>query len=506
MELAYAQGGGLRAESEDAVRTASRQLDQLVASSRVIALPEVAPVPGARLTSEGTRARSAVYAVARAGLASAQRLIQERLAAGRRQFLTVIGGLTLALLIGGVLAYLIVRGLTRQVASVQETFSRIGIGDFEARVEVTSDDELGQLSRNLNAMLDNTLALIQTAEEKDRIQTSIRTLLDEVSGVADGDLSAEAEVTAEMTGAIADAFNFMIDQLRSIIRDVQRTTHSVSGSANEVRQQTELIAEGSQAQAKRIALVSTAIEAMTESIQSVSSNAEDAAGVARNALESAKTGNTAVRNTIGGMEAIRTQVQTTAKRMKLLGESSQEIGEIVQLIGEISERTSVLAFNASIQAANAGEAGRGFAVVAEEVERLAERSADASKKIDDLIQSVQTETSEALTAMESTTELVVAGSGLANNAGEALAQIETTSEELATLIESITASSRRQSDSSQSVAGSMSAISQVTADTVRGTERAALSVQQLTELADRLRASVSAFRLPAEEQEAEEVA
>jgi twitching motility protein PilJ len=237
---------------------------------------------------------------------------------------------------------------------------------------------------------------------------------------------------------------------------------------------------------------------MAQSIQHVSSNAVSAARVAREALDNARRGAEAVIKTIDGMHAIRGRVQETARRIKRLGESSQEIGEIVSLIGDIADRTSILALNASIQASAAGEEGRGFAVVAEEVETLAERAAESAKRISGLIKMIQQDMNEAVGAMEDTTREVVGGSNVANEAGQKLEQIETVSTELASLIQSISESSRMQARGSESVAHAMSDISSVTRRTAEGARQAAESIRSLAHLADELRHSVSRFKVPAQ--------
>jgi methyl-accepting chemotaxis protein len=409
--------------------------------------------------------------------------------------LAFISGLIAVLAATG-LAILVTRSLTVQVRYIMDLFGQVGMGDFDARVEVTSGDELGTMATSLNAMLDSTLALVQTREERDAMQAAVVKLLDEVSGVAMGDLTQEAQVTADVTGAIADAFNYMIIQLRDIVSGVQDATLQVSSSANEIQTTAEHLAQGSEAQALQISDTAAAIDEMAVSIMQVSENAALSATVGEQATANARQGTQAVQDTIEGMKRIREQVQETSKRIKRLGESSQEIGEIVQLIGDIADRTSILALNASIQAAMAGEAGRGFAVVAEEVERLAERSTEATKQIDTLIRTIQNETNEAVAAMESTTNEVVAGSQLANQAGQALAEIESVSNRLAELIQSISLASKQQARGSEALAKSMDDISNVTQQTAAGTKQAAVSISTLALLADELRASVSTFRLP----------
>ena len=393
-------------------------------------------------------------------------------------------------------AFVLSGGLVRQIRAIGDLFAQIGAGNLKARAPVVSRDELGAMAGSLNSMLDNTLTLIQSREDRDRIQASIRKLLEEVSGVAEGDLTGEAEVTPDVTGAIADSFNVMIAELRRIIGEVRDTTLQVSSSASEIHTTTEHLAQGSEAQALQILDTTAAVDEMAVSVQQVSETSAQAAAVAEQALANARTGADSVGKTISGMNAIRGQVQETARRIKRLGESSQEIGEIVQLIGDIADRTSILALNASIQAAMAGEAGRGFAVVAEEVERLAERSAEATKRIATLIRSVQGETVEAVSAMEATTREVVAGSTLANDAGRTLGEIEAVSNRLSELIQSISLAAKQQARGSESVAKSMSEISEVTQQTSAGTKQAAVAIRNLAELADELRESLDRFRLP----------
>ena len=400
------------------------------------------------------------------------------------------------------LALLVIRrsykGISRQLASLTELFAQIGIGNFEARAKVTSGDELGEMAESLNNILGGTLNLtIQSTQDRVALEENIRKLLDEISEASNGDLRVEAEVTGEATGAIADAFNNMIAELRGIISHVKRTTMTVSASASEIQATTEHLANGSESQASQIGNATAAIGDIAASIHQVSANAGEAATVAGNALVNARQGTESVHKTIDGMNGIRQQVQQTAKRIKRLGESSQEIGEIVQLIGDIADRTSILALNASIQAAMAGEAGKGFAVVAEEVERLAERSTDATKRIAGLIKSIQSDTNETIAAMEETTREVVSGSDLANDAGRKLEEIEAVSRQLADLIQSISLASKQQTRGSESVARTMGEISGVTQQNAAGAKQAAVSIRRLAELADDLRNSLGRFKLPA---------
>lgn len=413
-----------------------------------------------------------------------------------RLFLAMLAIAALATIVVLVASYAMASNLTRQTDSITGMLNQIGIGDFEARAAVLSEDELGTVAMSLNAMCDNTLSLIQTREERDRIQLAVQKLKEEVAIIASGDLTQEAEVTEDVTGGIAESINHMIFQLRTIISNLHETVNQVTISAGEIQKTTDHLSAGSEQQSRQISETSAAIEEMASSIQQVSQNTQQSATVANKARENAEQGTRAVQNTMDGMDRIRDQVQENAKRIKRLGESSQEVGEIVQLIGDIADRTSILALNASIQAAMAGDAGKGFAVVAEEVELLAERANHATKQIETLIKAIQRETTEAITAMELCTQEVVAGSKLASEAGYTLGEIDSVSKELAELIESITETTRQQAQTAEILAESMNEISSVTQETALGTKHAALSIDNLAELADALQSSVAAFRLP----------
>ena len=282
--------------------------------------------------------------------------------------------------------------------------------------------------------------LLESEQIKDKNQQAILRLLDDISDLADGDLTVEATVTEDFTGTIADSINFAIAELRSLVENVASSSVKVTSSADATRATSLQLAESAEHQAQEIAGASAAINEMAITIDQVSSNSAESAAVAERSVSIAKNGALLVRNTIDGMDTIREQIQDTAKRIKRLGESSQEIGDIVSLINEIADQTNILALNAAIQAAMAGEAGRGFAVVADEVQRLAERSATATKQIAGLVKTIQTDTHEAVSSMEQTTAEVVKGAELANSAGTALEEIETVSTNLAELIQDISGS------------------------------------------------------------------
>jgi len=410
-----------------------------------------------------------------------------------RQLLGVLFATTL-FIVG--FAFWFARDFTKQADAITDMLSMIGIGDFGARVEIVSNDELCTVATSLNSMCDNTLSLIQSAEERSEIEASIETLSAELEEIANGNLTAEVKVGEDVTGVIAESVNGMVGQLRSIIDRVKTATVEVSSSASQIQATTASLSKGSEEQSAQIVGTSTAVKEMASSIQKVADKTEESADVAKDARKRAGEGSAAVAATIDGMNRIRTQVQETSKRIKRLGESSQEIGEIVQLISDIADRTSILALNASIQASMAGDAGQGFAVVAEEVERLADRSNEATKQISTLIKAIQTDTAEAISGMEESTKEVVEGSKLAAEAGQTLSDIDNVSSQLAELIDSISLAAKQQARGAEEVSKSMIEISEVTQQTAAGTSQAAVSVSHLAELADELRGSVSQFKLP----------
>lgn len=371
---------------------------------------------------------------------------------------------------------------------------QIASGDLSARVNLRSDADA--FGRAFQDMIDRLCSLVQTQETRDRLEKSIRKLRAEVSEVAAGDLTVQAEVSPEMTGAIADAFNQMTRELRSLIKQVKDVTFQVGVSANAINDTTEQLAAGSQAQGAQISRTTSAISNMALRIQEVSENASLSAQVAGDSLGNARYGTKAVQDNINAMNSIRKQVQETAKRIKKLGERSQEISLIVGLLDDLSDRTSLLALNASLQASAAGEAGAGFAVVAEEVERLAERSNRLTQQIAALAQTIQSETKDVVASMEETIHEVVVGSTLADKAGQALIEIEQVSQRLAELLQSISESAKQQAKSSEDISSAMESISKVTELVQTGTKRAADSVKMLVELSEELRGSVAPFKLP----------
>ncbi|MFQ5644448.1 MAG: methyl-accepting chemotaxis protein [Thiogranum sp.] len=327
-------------------------------------------------------------------------------------------------------------------------------------------------------------------------QEAILRLLDEMGNLADGDLTTYATVTEDFTGAIADSVNYTIDALRDMVTTINETSGQVSSAARQTQETAQHLTEASTHQADEIASATTSINEMAVSIDEVSKNSEETSDMAMKSVEFAKKGGDTVRRNIEGMDRIRETIQETSKRIKRLGESSQEIGDIVELINDIAEQTNILALNAAIQAAMAGEAGRGFAVVADEVQRLAERSSNATKQIEALVKTIQTDTNEAVISMEQSTAGVVNGARLAEESGEALDQIQKVSDDLAGLIENISASARQQSKAAGSISETMHVIQEITTQTSAGTNETSASIGNLAALAEEMGRSVAGFKLP----------
>ncbi|MFD2231931.1 methyl-accepting chemotaxis protein [Alkalimarinus sediminis] len=350
----------------------------------------------------------------------------------------------------------------------------------------------------LSLFRESQARLQTTTEQNEQNQNAILRLLDELADLADGDLTTEATVTEDFTGAIADSINFAIDQMRGLVKAIRDTAVQVAAAAQETQATAMHLADASEHQAQEIAGASAAVNEMAVSIDQVSSNAGESSAVAERSVAIAKKGAEVVQNTIRGMDTIREQIQETSKRIKRLGESSQEIGDIVSLINDIADQTNILSLNAAIQASMAGDAGRGFAVVADEVQRLAERSSAATKQIEALVKTIQTDTNEAVISMEHTTAEVVRGARLAQDAGVALEEIENVSMNLADLIQNISNAARQQSSSAGHISNTMNVIQEITSQTSAGTNATAKSIGNLAEMANQLRSSVAGFNLPEE--------
>ncbi|MGC3979779.1 MAG: methyl-accepting chemotaxis protein [Steroidobacteraceae bacterium] len=351
------------------------------------------------------------------------------------------------------------------------------------------------------ALIQRTATELAKAADKHRMQNernqeAILRLLDEITNLAEGDLTVKATVTEDITGAIADSINYAIEALRGLVTTINKTSVTLDGSARQALASAGHLAKASVQQSKQVAAASESVVEMASSVEEVSGNAERSSDVARHSVDIAHKGSDAVRRTIDGMNTIRETIQETSKRIKRLGESSQEIGNIVELINDLAEQTNILALNASIQASMAGEAGRGFAVVADEVQRLAERAAQATKQIEVLVRTIQADTNEAVVSMERSTTDVVGGALLAENAGAALEEIEQVSNQIASLVQNISASARQQSESAQNIARNMQVLREISAQTADNSAATSTSIGKLAQLSGLMRKSVAGFRLP----------
>jgi twitching motility protein PilJ len=455
----------LSAASDSQVRERLQALLKLYEETRGQAGAILGNLQGLVSAREAQAAIVSDSEVLRSGLQQLQDELSGRAGLGGVQLLAVLLSGLFALASGGGLAYV----------QLQDSRQRQRL----AEVQKQAAESLEQDAKRIN----------------DANQAAILRLMNELQTVAEGDLTQEATVTEDITGAIADSVNYTVEELRSLVGNVQATAQRVAQTTATVEStSTELLAASTE-QLREIRETGQAVLDMAQRINQVSGQAQESAQVARASLQAAESGLQAVEDAIGGMNAIRDQIQETSKRIKRLGESSQEIGEITELISDITEQTNVLALNAAIQAASAGEAGRGFSVVAEEVQRLAERSADATRQIAALVKAIQTDTQDAVAAMERSTQGVVEGAKLSDNAGNALTEIDRVSRRLAELIEQISASASREAESANEVAGNIQHIFAVTEQTGEGTRSTAQQVRELSAMAEELRQSVARFKI-----------
>lgn len=416
-----------------------------------------------------------------------------------RQSITLLATLSIITFVASLIAaFTISQGINIQISNILAMFRQLQTGDFSARAAITSRDELGQIGESINGVLDNNAELIQTQDETTAIQTSITRLLSDITTAAEGDLTAEAEVTDNITGSIADSFNFMVEQLREVITQVRDASLQVSSSANEIQTTAEHLSQGSQQQSEQILDTTSAIDEMSISIQRVSDNAALCATVSEQARANSDLGSEAVQQTIVSMQQIQAQVNRTSDQLTRLRTGMREIDNVVRLINSIAERTSILAINASIQAASAGTASQSFGLVASEVDALAQRSSEATQQIARLVSQIQQRANLATNTIGTTKLEVTQGINLANTAGDRLLEIEVVADRLAELIQQISRAAKQQARGSETIAQSMNDISQVTQQNATGTQEATVSIRNLAQLADELRASVSTFKVSAE--------
>jgi len=418
----------------------------------------------------------------------------------RTMLFVVIGLLSLMLVSGLVLAFIMAQKQSKSILSslgeIKSLMESVLAGDFNARSSIATGDEFEEVANQFNEMIRRLSTLVETETERDAMQKQLTDLLIVVSNAAEGDFTQRAVVTEGALGALADSFNLMVDDLGKLIEEVQTAALQVGGAASEILAATEQMARGAEEQSVQVANASAAVEEMAASIRQVAMNADSAAEAAQRAAQVAQTGGNTVLETIEGMRRIRATVQDSAQKIKSLGESSLEISKIVQTIEDIANQTNLLALNATIEAARAGEAGRGFAVVAEQVRELAERSSKATNDISQLVQTIQSETQDAVSAMERGTLEVERGTKLADQASRALEEIRSVVQQSTELIQEISLAAKQQDIASSGVVSAMTEVSQIAKQSLLGSRQSAQLAMRLNAITQQLARSVSRFRIP----------
>ncbi|HEX6209921.1 MAG TPA: methyl-accepting chemotaxis protein [Methylomirabilota bacterium] len=407
-------------------------------------------------------------------------------------------------IVAGVAAVVFTRRLTRPIAQIVRVAERVGRGDLSETVRISARDELGQLAHTFNDAVVRLRSQVKTETDRDdekrtreELQRNIQAFLDTVMEIAQGDLSQRGRVTPDVLGNVVDSINVMVEEIASLLADVRHAALRVAASASDMIGTSDQMAAGAQTQVREITTVSRTVEALSRSVREVATSAQAAADAARHTLEAAQKGDQAVRDSLAGMQRIRREVQVIARRIKSLGDRSLEITAIVSPIEELASHTNLLALNAAIEAAGAGEAGLRFGVVAEEIRKLAERAATATKDVASLICAVQTETQEAVIAMEEGTREVEAGYQVTIRAEQHLREIAGMSTSSAELAQIISATSVQQADGVEGVARAMNAVAQVAVDTEQAVLQTRRTVEDLVKLADELTGSLSRFKLAA---------
>jgi methyl-accepting chemotaxis protein len=408
-----------------------------------------------------------------------------------------VGGGALAVL--SLVTIIMAAWIIAPVRDLMRVAEALGRGDLSKKATVKTGDELGQLGQTLNNTIDRLQGLVQTESDRDKMQHQVMDLLSIVSGAAEGDLTVKAEVTADALGSVADAFNLMIAGLTTLVSQASTVASEIQHSTTDILRASERMRLGAEQQTAQIQGAVNTVNEMSHTIQRMAENAESATQASLKATQAAVKGGASVAETIKGMQRIRAAVQTTGKKIKGLGERSLEIGAIIEVINEIATQTNLLALNAAIEAARAGEQGKGFAVVADEVRKLAERAARATKDITGLIKGIQVETSEAVTVMEEGTREVEEGTKLADQAGAALREIEQIVKQTSTLVTDITSTAASQVKVSGGVAQSMNSISRLAQDTTVGVRDTVETISRLAELSKRLTDAIGRFKIGMEQ-------
>jgi methyl-accepting chemotaxis protein len=406
----------------------------------------------------------------------------------------LLGAAALALIAAISIVYVLSKRVLKPVDELVKFSERLVAGDARARAEIESGDEFEFIAENFNRSAAKVAHAVTSQQAQDSLQRSITDLLNTIKEVARGDLTIRGKVTNDALGNVVDSVNFMLDNFTKVLERVRKAAIDVSASANQILEAADDMTAGATQQDQEITNTSSAVEELTVSMKQVSNNAEASAEAARRALDAAEQGNRAVRDTLEGMQRIRASVQATAKKIKSLGDRSLEISEIINVINDITEQTNLLALNAAIEAARAGEAGRGFAVVADEVRKLAEHSRSATKDIAALIKAIQAETNEAVVVMEEGTREVEVGAGLADQAGKALEAISSVVRQSAELVQEISLASKQQVRGTEGVANAMQIISGITRQTTQGARQTASTVGNMVKLSEQLNEALAQFR------------
>jgi twitching motility protein PilJ len=409
----------------------------------------------------------------------------------------LLAAAVLAFAVGVVVWWMLSAKVTAPLKQLADYSEKVAAGDYKSRIAADSPDDFGYIADNLNRASERASRAVFNQEAQENLQRSVTDFLTIVSQIARGDLTLRGKVTNDALGNVVDSVNYMLDNFAKVLERVRKAAIDVSTSANDILVSSEEMANGATQQDQEITNTSSAVEELTVSMKQVSNNAEASAEAARRALDAAEQGNRAVRDTLEGMQRIRASVQATAKKIKSLGDRSLEISEIINVINDITEQTNLLALNAAIEAARAGEAGRGFAVVADEVRKLAEHSRTATKDIAALIKAIQAETNEAVVVMEEGTREVEVGARLADQAGKALEAISSVVRQSAELVQEISLASKQQVRGTEGVANAMQIISNITRQTSQGARQTARTVENMVRLSEQLNEALSQFRVNA---------
>jgi twitching motility protein PilJ len=407
----------------------------------------------------------------------------------------LLGAFVICLVAAALTVFKIGNRVLAPVKHLADFSERLSQGDFRAKADVDSADDFGYIAENLNRAAEQSSRAMFNQEAQENLQKSVTEFLTITSQIARGDLTLRGKVTTDALGNVVDSVNYMLDNFCKVLERVRKAAVDVQSSANEILISSEEMSSGAIQQDQEITNTSSAVEQLTVSMKQVSNNAEASAEAARRALDAAEQGNRSVHDTLEGMQRIRSSVQATAKRIKALGDRSLEISEIVNVINDITEQTNLLALNAAIEAARAGEAGRGFAVVADEVRKLAEHSRNATKDIAALIKAIQAETNDAVVVMEEGTKEVEIGAKLADQAGKALEAISTVVRQSAELVQEISLASKQQVRGTEGVANAMQIISNITRQTSQGARQTARTVEQMVHMSEQLNEALSQFRV-----------